>query len=327
MKNYLYISDSKSGYDNLALDDFFLDSVKQDELILYFYINKNAVIIGKNQNPRKECDLEAMKRDDVELVRRFSGGGAVYHDSGNLNFSFIAGKNRFDKEKFHSFILETVSSLGIPCEFSGRNDLLSSSNGRKFSGNAYCSRENGKLHHGTLLVSSDLSKLQKYLTVDPRKMKAKGVESVRSRVCNLSDINPDVSVCSLLEVIPDNYKRIYGDFERISFGESDIAKIAKYKEKQHSDEWIFGETPEFNEQIDCRLPFGCVQILLCVKEWKIISSKTFTDANDESLAEKIDNSLILCPFDKKSISGRLKALNCTEGDMLSEYVMSEFGLI
>ena len=199
-KNYLYISDSYDGWRNLATDEWFLDHIGPEDVVLYFYINRNAVIIGKNQNPWKECDLSAMERDGVQLVRRISGGGAVFHDCGNLNFSFNAGKNRYDKDRQHRFILETVQSLGIPCEFSGRNDLLAA--GKKFSGNAYCARGDAKQHHGTLLVSADLSRLQNYLTVDPRKMQSKGVASVRSRVCNLNEFVPSLTVEELLRVIP-----------------------------------------------------------------------------------------------------------------------------
>ncbi|MBQ3865667.1 MAG: lipoate--protein ligase family protein, partial [Clostridia bacterium] len=133
MKTYLCISQTLRGYENLALDEYFLDTVGQDEMILYLYVNRNAVIVGKNQNPYKECDLAAMEKDGVELVRRVSGGGAVYHDEGNLNFSFIAGPGRYDLDKQIGAIRETLLSLGVECAFSGRNDLLAA--GRKFSGN------------------------------------------------------------------------------------------------------------------------------------------------------------------------------------------------
>lgn len=161
--NYLYVSPSPSGWDNLALDEYFLDHLSEDDFLLYFYINANAVIIGRNQNPWAECRLKAMEEDGVQLVRRITGGGAVFHDCGNLNFSFIAGEKRYDVERQFDLILRALQKLGIPCEFSGRNDLLSE--GRKFSGNAFCTRKNIHQHHGTLLVSADLSRLNNYLSV------------------------------------------------------------------------------------------------------------------------------------------------------------------
>lgn len=323
MKNYLYISDTLDGWVNLAYDEWFLDHVGEDELVLYFYVNGNAVIIGKNQNPRKECDLAAMERDHVQLVRRISGGGAVYHDTGNLNFSFNAGVNRYDKDRQHRFILETVRQLGIPCEFSGRNDLLSG--GRKFSGNAYCGRGNAKQHHGTLLISSDLTKLQNYLTVDPRKMKAKGVDSVRSRVCNLNEILPTLSVAQMKEAIPAAFREVYGEFEPFVFTAEQKKEIEGYIAKHSSADWLFGSTPAFDCELDERLSFGGVQILLQLKEWKIAGSKTYTDANDDTLADRIDGILRGLPFEKDAIAA---ALAKTGDERLAELagVIREKGL-
>ena len=191
MNNLLYMSPTGDGWKNLAADEWFLDHLPEDTVLLYFYINDNAVIIGKNQNPWRECDLTAMEQDGVQLVRRVSGGGAVYHDGGNLNFSFIASRTRYDEQKQFELILQAVRSLGIACEFSGRNDLLAE--GRKFSGNAFCHRGPNCQHHGTLLVDADMGRLQRYLKPDPRKLRAKGVASVRSRVCNLKELCPGLT--------------------------------------------------------------------------------------------------------------------------------------
>ena len=123
MKNYFYKSTSNDGWRNLAQDEWFINNMGEDELMLYLYVNENAVIIGKNQNPWKECNLSAMEQDNVQLVRRISGGGAVYHDMGNLNFSFIANKKRYDLEKQMSMILSAVRMMGIDAEATGRNDI------------------------------------------------------------------------------------------------------------------------------------------------------------------------------------------------------------
>lgn len=319
-KNYLYVSDSYDGWRNLATDEWFLDHIGPEDLVLYFYINQNAVIIGKNQNPWKECALSAMERDGVQLVRRISGGGAVFHDCGNLNFSFNAGKNRYDKDRQHRFILETVQSLGIPCEFSGRNDLLAA--GKKFSGNAYCARGDAKQHHGTLLVSADLSRLQNYLTVDPRKMQSKGVASVRSRVCNLNEFVPSLTVEELLRVIPQAYGRVYGDFEPYPFTEQDRQEIEKYYKKHSSDEWRLGTTPPFDYEVDCRLSFGGVQILLSFEEGRVRSSKTYTDANDDTLAERIDRIFKGQVLDFSSWAEGLRAEQDQQLSELAEYIES-----
>jgi lipoate-protein ligase A len=301
--NFLHISTSGNGFCNLGLDEWFLDNVGNDDLILYFYINQNAVIIGKNQNPNKECDLEAMAHDGVQLVRRMSGGGAVFHDSGNLNFSFIAGKNRFDKERQHNFILNCVRSLGIDCCFSGRNDLLA--NGRKFSGNAYCSKGNSKLHHGTLLINADLHKLLNYLTVDERKIRAKGVDSVRSRVCNLAELCPDITTDIVLEKVRNQFSKEYGNYQSFSFTENQIIEIQKYQEKYASNEWAFSKLSQFEYVFDERFDFGNVQILLDVKDKIISDVQVFTDSMDTELPSKIQNALLGSKFEKDNLCQKL----------------------
>ena len=241
MKNYLYISTSGDGWTNLGTDEWFLEHIAPDEMALYFYINDNAVILGRNQNPWAECDLAAMERDHVQLVRRITGGGAVYHDRGNLNFSFIAGSERYDQDRQLRLILDAVRALGIPCEATGRNDLAVE--GRKFSGNAFCKRSKVQQHHGTLLVASDLDRLQKYLRVDPRKLRSKGTKSVRSRVCNLSDLLPGLRVEALLEALKNAFAREYGAYETLETGALPWADIRPYIEKHASWEWRLGETP------------------------------------------------------------------------------------
>ena len=213
MANKLYVSPSPDGWRNLGVDEYFLDHLGEEDMLLYFYINTNAVIIGCGQNPWAECRLSAMERDGVQLVRRITGGGAVFHDAGNLNFSFIAGEKIYSVERQLGMILSAVRALGIPCEFSGRNDLLA--DGRKFSGNAFCARGRVRQHHGTLLLNADLSRLQNYLNVDPRKLQAKGTKSVRSRVCNLSEFVPGLECAQMLEALKAAFRAEYGPYEEL----------------------------------------------------------------------------------------------------------------
>ncbi len=289
MKNYWYVSSSRDGWQNLAMDEWFLDHLDPDDLLLYFYVNQNAVIIGKNQNPWKECDLQTMERDGVQLVRRITGGGAVYHDSGNLNFSFIAGENRYDLQRQLGVILQAVRSLGIPCDFSGRNDLLA--NGRKFSGNAFCSRQGIRQHHGTLLLHSDLGRLQNYLQVDPRKLKAKGVESVRSRVCNLSEFAPSLTADAMLQAIRQVLEAEYGAAEDLVLTPEQVAQIVPYYEKQSSWQWQLGKTPAFDLELDTRFPWGGVQLQFSLKNSMVEQVRVFSDAMDAELSAEIQGRL------------------------------------
>jgi lipoate-protein ligase A len=321
MKNYFYVSPSGDGWRNLAADEWFLDNLGPDELILYFYVNRNAVIIGRNQNPWKECDLAAMDRDGVQLVRRVTGGGAVFHDGGNLNFSFIAGAERYDQDRQFGLILSAVRSLGIPCEFSGRNDLLA--DGRKFSGNAFCSRGGNRQHHGTLLVSADMTRLQNYLQVDPRKLQAKGVSSVRSRVCNLSEFRPGLTVPVLLDALRRAYAKDYGGYTDFAPTAEQSAGIEKYYAKHASWEWRIGATPAFDLEIETRFPWGGVQLLLTLEDGRVAKADVFTDAMDVSLSDDVKSLLAGCRFGSRELSGALRRSDKQTIRDLADYVLAQ----
>ena len=304
MQNHFYLSHSGNGWENLATDEWLLDHLEPDEMILYCYINRNAVIIGRNQNPWKECNLPAMEADGVQLVRRITGGGAVYHDEGNLNFSFIAGEERYDVEQQLNTILQAVRSLGIPCEFTGRNDLLS--DGRKFSGNAFCQRGPIRQHHGTLLIRSDMGRLQKYLQVDPRKLQAKGVSSVRSRVCNLSEFRPDLTVPMVLTALKRAFRRVYGDYLDWVPSAADRASMAPYVEKHSSWNWRLGATPQFDLELDRRFDWGGIQILLTSREGRVEKADVFSDAMDPELAPLVSGLLTGCRVDSSEMAQTLE---------------------
>ena len=321
MKTYWYVSASTDGWQNLAMDEWFLDHLDPEDLVLYFYINRNAVIIGKNQNPWKECDLAAMERDQVQLVRRITGGGAVYHDSGNLNFSFIAGSGRYDVQRQLNLILQAVRSFGIPCEFSGRNDLLA--DGKKFSGNAFCARGDLRQHHGTLLLRSDLGRLQNYLQVDPRKMKAKGVSSVRSRVCNLSEFTQDVTVETMLAAIRRALEINYGPVTDFVMTPELAAQIVPYSEKQSSWQWRLGKTPSFDLELDPRFPWGGVQILLTLKNGVVAQAEVYSDALDTELAVEIRQRLTGCRFGSRDLADALLCAEKEQVQQVGQYLLEQ----
>lgn len=312
MSNYFYVSPSLDGWQNLATDEWFLDHLAPEDMILYFYTNENAVIIGKNQNPWKECNLAAMEADGVQLVRRITGGGAVYHDMGNLNFSFIAGEGCYDVEKQLQVILQAVRSFGIPCDFSGRNDLLA--DGRKFSGNAFIKRGQMCQHHGTLLLNADLGKLQNYLKPDPRKLQAKGVSSVRSRVCNLTEFAP-VTPEAMIAAIRKAFCEVYGDVTDFVPTPEKLAAMLLYREKQAGWDWRLGKTPAFDLELDTRFPWGGVQILLTAKNSMVTEVSVFSDAMDPELPEDVRTRLTGRRFSSKDMAD---ALSQSEKDTLKD---------
>lgn len=319
MSSLLYVSRSSDGWRNLAADEYFLDTLGPEDVLLYFYQNANAVIIGRSQNPWAECSLAAMERDGVQLVRRITGGGAVFHDMGNLNFSFIAGEKIYDVQRQLGMILSAVRALGIPCDFSGRNDLLA--DGRKFSGNAFCERGKLRQHHGTLLVNADLSRLQNYLNVDPRKLQSKGTKSVRSRVCNLSEFAPGLTCEKLLAALKDAFRREYGNYSEIAG--IDEAAVAPYVEKQASDEWRLGKSPRFDAEIETRFPWGNVQLLLTLRRGRVDELDVYSDALDTGLPDEIRARLTGVSFGAKPLADALMQSENEKIRELANYILKQ----
>ena len=304
MGTSILVSSGGDGWRNLAVEDYLMDCLEPDDAVIYFFINQNAVIIGRNQNPWAECRLGQMEEDEVQLVRRISGGGAVYHDRGNLNFSFVMGSERYNFQKQTELILTAVRAMGIECEFSGRNDILA--DGRKFSGNAFCERGKVRLHHGTLLVNTDLEKLQRYLNVDIMKLTTKGIRSVRSRVCNLSEFRPDITAKTVLTHLKDICRNAYRDITELSTDDLRSEDLEPYIVKHSSAEWRFGKTPRFDYETAFRFPWGGVQLLLRLRGGIVESLDVFTDANDVFLAERISSCLQGAAFQSAALACTLR---------------------
>lgn len=289
MKAYFFLCESNDGWRNLAADEYFLNHIGKDEILLHIYINAPAVIIGKNQNAWRECNLKAMEADGVKLVRRISGGGAVYHDLGNVNFSFIAHRDIYDVPRQMNVILRAVRELGISAEFSGRNDLLAE--GRKFSGNAFCVRGEGRQHHGTLLLSADLSKLPGYLNVSDEKLRSKGVSSVRSRVCNLCEFNAEITSEGMIEALKKGFAQEYGAFENWELDAAARQEIESLYEKQSSWQWRLGQAPRFDLELKNRFDWGEIQVLLSFRQAYVSQVQVYSDALDTELAEQLAQML------------------------------------
>jgi len=300
MKIYYYMSDSTDGYLNLARDEYLLSHLPDDAHLLYFYINKNAVIIGRNQNPWMECDISALKAAGVQLVRRMTGGGAVYHDEGNLNFSFISPAGIYDEGAQDDIIIAALNRLGINAVKNGRNDLTA--NGRKFSGNAYGVKNGNKLRHGTLLISSELNKMGKYLTVSAKKLRAKGVSSVRSRVCNLNEFCPELTTSSLASAIRCEFERYYGmEAETWKFSPADSAEIAELRTKRSAFDWVMGEAPAFDYSFEERFNFGTAQLCISVNDGLISRAELYTDSLNTDFSAKIKKTLTGIKFSPENI--------------------------
>ena len=228
---YKYIcSENTSPYYNLALERSLFDFVDEDTVILYLWKNSHTIVIGKNQNAYAECKVDEFIKDGGTLARRPSGGGAVYHDLGNLNFSIICKESIAKEHTYQRIVKEALSYFGIVSEFNGRNDLTVDD--KKFSGNAFYVKDDVLCQHGTILINSDFKELSKYLTPDISKLERNHVKSVESRVVNLSEISDKITVESMKEAMIKATNAV-----RLG-KEPTESKVEEYKKIFENDEWI-----------------------------------------------------------------------------------------
>jgi lipoate-protein ligase A len=233
---------------------------------MYLWKNQQTVVIGYNQNPYAECNVKLLLDEGGHLMRRGTGGGAVYHDLGNINFSFIADKKLYDVKKQLSVIQDALLSYGIQTEISGRNDLTCE--GRKFSGNAFAKGQKNNLHHGTILIKTNGAMMQRYLIVDKAKLMKNGVKSVASRVINLSELIPDLTSENIKQPLIASFEKVYdGKAEVLDFDTFiNNSKVQAIRAHIASDDFIFGRWEQFKTTKKARFPWGGVEIALQVDE-------------------------------------------------------------
>ena len=286
---------------NLAVEEYLLEDIKEGEYILYLWQNENTVVIGKNQNPWSECRSELLEKENGKLARRISGGGAVYHDLGNLNFTFIMRKDTYNIDKQFDVILNSVKSLGINAIKTGRNDIVV--NNKKFSGNAFCFKKHSAYHHGTILVSANLNKLTKFLQVSKDKIEAKGIKSVKSRVTNLNEINKDITIDMVSDAIIKAYTKIYGEAEKIydNINHLDSKKLDELYKKYSSWEFRYGEAPKFDITFETRFIWGGVTFGFSLKKGIVEKAKIYSDAMDEQYISQLEIQLHSIRFTKNDI--------------------------
>lgn len=293
---------------NLSVEEYLLDRVEPGQCILYLWQNENTIVIGRNQNPWKECKTELFESEGGKLARRLSGGGAVFHDNGNLNFTFIASREIYDLEKQVRVILDAVNNLGIKAEINGRNDLTADS--RKFSGNAFCFRKAGAYHHGTVLVSADFGKLSKYLQVSAEKMRSKGVQSVQSRVVNLSELQPTLTIDIMAEALIASFRSAYECTapveDAIKDGRTGREALEELYCKYSSWSWRYGEAPKFDVDMETRFPWGGVEIGFKLENGLVKEATVFSDAMDEAYIAELPGIFKVCAFTSQQLAQRLR---------------------
>ena len=294
-KLLVFESPSFDPYYNLALEKYLLDSVAPNACILYLWQNENTVVIGRNQNPWAECAVSRLEEDRVKLARRLSGGGAVFHDLGNLNFTFLMREENYDLNRQLSVIEQMCQGFGISAMRSGRNDVLVE--GKKFSGNAFFTSKGHCYHHGTLLIDADTAKMSRYLNPSKAKLSAKGVSSVRSRVVNLKDLCPDLTIANVKLGMIQAFSSTYGlETESLSIPDSDMPAILADAEHMGDWNWVFGTPLPCTLSCGAKFDWGELSCNFNVASGIIQQCQVLTDAMDWTLAEKLEECLTGCRF-------------------------------
>lgn len=318
---------STNPYFNLALEEYALKHLNIDENIIILWQNEPTVVVGRNQNTIEEIDAKYIKDNNIHVVRRLSGGGAVYHDLGNLNFTFIEKKGPDSVSNFKKFtqpVINALGRLGISAVFSGRNDITIDE--KKFSGNAQYYFKDKLLHHGTILFNSDLNVVQNALNVKIDKIQSKGIKSVRSRVTNIypyleEKISTEEFKDILLSFLFEQENQNKNEY---ILSHTDISKINEMMEERYLTwDWNYGESPDFDMQKCKRYEGGNLDIRLDVHKGMISDCKIFGDFFGRNEISELENLLKKSKYEEENVRNLLNTIdldmylaNISEDDLI-----------
>lgn len=312
---------------NLAFEEYMLLN-KNDGDILMLWQNDNAVIIGRHQNAEEEIDRAFVEQNGIKVVRRTTGGGAVYHDMGNLNYSFITDVGDAESLSIQAFtqpIIAALAKMGVAAQATGRNDIAIGE--KKVSGNAQRMHRNRILHHGTLLFDSDLQKVAGALRVDPEKFRSKSAKSVRSRIGNIKDfLSEDMQLCDFWQKLIDELSA--GDVCRGGLSSAELEQIKQLAdEKYRSWDWNFGSSPKYDRTNKARFSGGSLEIKLSVSEGVITDIAFLGDFMARKAADEVADSLVGCRFEREEaekVFGKFKLEDHFGGITLEEIIQVMF---
>lgn len=300
---------------NIALEAYAFKELRDEDEIFILWINEPAIIIGKHQNTIEEINKEYIDEHGIHVVRRLSGGGAVYHDLNNLNYTIISNKadeGAFDFKTFSQPVIETLADLGVTAEFTGRNDL--EIDGKKFCGNAQAYSNGRMMHHGCLLFDVDMTVLGNALKVSKDKIESKGVKSVRARVTNiLSELPEKITVHEFSDKILEKMKEHYPDMTEYVLSEDELTKIQNSADEQFGTwEWTYGAAPEYTISRSIRYPAGKVTTYANVDKSVIKSIKIYGDFFGIKDVKDIEDLLVGVRYEYQDILETLKTIDTTE---------------
>lgn len=304
------INNCTDPYFNLAAEEYLLKNFTDDVFMLWR--NDNSIIIGKYQNTAAEINVDFVKERNIKVVRRQTGGGAVFHDLGNINYTFIAPKGSGDFRTFSEPILQVLNNLDVPAKFEGRNDLTI--NGQKFSGNAQCVYQNRILHHGTLLFASAMEDLAAALKVNPLKFKDKAVKSIRKRVTNISEhLSSPMSVTEFMDTVSKYVTDHIPNTELCHFSEEDLLKINQLRDTKYATwEWNFGTSPHFDYSKQMRTSGGNIEVTLSVTKGKISQFKIYGDFFSQRGIEEFEQLFIGQEYEEEKLRKFLSSISLNE---------------
>ena len=330
MLSHIYFYDNtdrcRDPYRNIAIEEWLTRHVPEDAVTLFLWQNEKTVVIGRNQNAWRECNIARLEADGGRLARRLSGGGAVYHHIGNLNFTFCAPRAFYDVARQVSVIAKAAAKFGISVQKTGRNDIMA--DGRKFSGNAFYKTATRAYHHGTILIAEDMGSLVKYLDTAGSKLTAKSVASVPARVVNLAELSSDITVVSFACAMREAFSEIYGlPAEIISDDAIDWETVETRRAFFDSFDWKYGVKQSFTDEHEGKFPWGFLRIYISAENGIIRKATVDSDALAANLIASIPRALEGTPYLPADIKKSLRNLPCEDEEErgIAEDVVGMFG--